>query len=60
MLGESAAEAHVDDVVPLIFGAVARKKRRFYIPGRFRAVPVIKHAPLPRILERLVWRKARL
>eukprot|EP01064_Diplonema_japonicum_P014229 TRINITY_DN21794_c0_g1_i1.p1 TRINITY_DN21794_c0_g1~~TRINITY_DN21794_c0_g1_i1.p1 ORF type:complete len:285 (+),score=63.35 TRINITY_DN21794_c0_g1_i1:57-857(+) len=59
----SSSEIPVGEVVDIIFKKAQQKTRRVYIPSKIRAISIVKHIPfIPAdgIIEKLVWRKARL
>ena len=59
----SSSELTLDSVVNKIFAAVLKKSRRVYLPPKLRLLPIVKHLPFintDSILEKLVWKKARL
>ena len=59
----SSSELTLNAAVDAIFKAAASKTRRVYLPSKLRLAPIVKHLPLipaDGVLDRLVWKKARL
>eukprot|EP01059_Diplonema_ambulator_P036054 TRINITY_DN8820_c0_g1_i1.p1 TRINITY_DN8820_c0_g1~~TRINITY_DN8820_c0_g1_i1.p1 ORF type:complete len:285 (+),score=24.08 TRINITY_DN8820_c0_g1_i1:53-856(+) len=61
--GPSSSEVPLTQAVDSIYENALKKTRRVYIPSKLRVVSLVKHAPLvpsDKIIENLVWKKARL